>query len=699
MVRLPVLVSFFLVSVLIVLPRTVSTDYRVEDSDNYRFSLPISVGDAKEVLIVRWKPTEEDRIRVAEEFVKKYDLSFGSTCQTSTCVIERIVVEMKSIEKQEVDNGVDSYPFGPEAFSVLVNHQLLSFGTSSRKLIDAKAWDFLFGKNASLLNEYLYKNADFMTPSVKQKMSNKLSATMKQQVACAATPDICITLCTVLKDVSITHIQEWVVWHVLQGVRIFVFFDNAESNVASNVEAAVNAALMNLDPVVGFAIIPWYQGQQLTLARQLEAYKQCTTRLIEGPFESWAGFVDIDEYLFAAKDSKPTSLSQVLSSPTFASASALRLSWTYLNNFGQWWTPRRRSEMLSSDKPPRVCSGTLSDFVKSLVIPACIKHVDIHETSVTDNPRVVRPLLCSNKVIEAEESEKHGIFLLHLHFSSIEEWVCRRIEQDRLRTLCANNSAEMHSVRPTPESPVPSRYIFGALEDESPQNTDAVSANEWCSEHGLPREKELRVNNAIGFAEQTESNYNTWPRPGLPFYSRLCHPRYDDLYASRAMFPHLNLSQNPPHHSRGDAMNMPSSRRIKAQKRKELGQALSQFATKVNKVLDLFSEALPFTPCKDDKVRSPKELGLSAQGAEYLLYSALKNHIALGESLNHSAYWEAHSHKSTLAWRNLAVGHSDDTSAMAATLHFIETAPQNAGRDQEREGGPSFWVHRGNPDD
>ena len=96
---------------------------------------------------------------------------------------------------------------------------------------------------------------------------------------------------------------------------------------------------------------------------------------------------------------------------------------------------------------------------------------------------------------------------------------------------------------------------------------------------------------------------------------------------------------------------------------------------------------------------SPKELGLSAQGAEYLLYSTMKRHIALGESLNRSAYWEAHSHKSTLAWRNLALGHSDDTFAIAATLHFIETVPQRAGRDHEIDGGPSFWVHWCNPDD
>ena len=51
--------------------------------------------------------------------------------------------------------------------------------------------------------------------------------------------------------------------------------------------------------MVAAYVMPWYQGQQLTVGAQLEAYKQCTTRLIEGPFESWAALIDSDEYLFA----------------------------------------------------------------------------------------------------------------------------------------------------------------------------------------------------------------------------------------------------------------------------------------------------------------------------------------------------------------------------------------------------------------
>ena len=106
--------------------------------------------------------------------------------------------------------------------------------------------------------------------------------------------------------------------------------------------------------------MPWYQGQQLTVGAQLEAYKQCTTRLIEGPFESWAALIDSDEYLFAQPPPQQqqggesrlygrTPLSQVLSGPTFAGASAVRLSWTYLNNFAQWWEPKRLFGHLHGD--------------------------------------------------------------------------------------------------------------------------------------------------------------------------------------------------------------------------------------------------------------------------------------------------------------------------------------------------------------
>ena len=110
-----------------------------------------------------------------------------------------------------------------------------------------------------------------------------------------------LALCAIFKDEAL-YIEEWVAFHALQGVEVFVLFDNGSTDDTRAILGRIGA---RCGPLVSVEVVAW-PGDAYE-AMQLSAYGEGARRLAGRA--DWVGFVDIDEFLFA---SAGTSLPEAL---------------------------------------------------------------------------------------------------------------------------------------------------------------------------------------------------------------------------------------------------------------------------------------------------------------------------------------------------------------------------------------------------
>ena len=179
---------------------------RASPHEEEQLRLSINV-DAHRFHDLFWVSDRDDISTTAEQFVEQHSLSNGNDCEgSSDCVVDKIAEAMAALEREYRKTKP---AFAPTTFAININNQALYFGTSTYEGIKAQAWDFLFGTNSSLQLDPSYRHPDFPREA-KQKMASRVESYMRGAAACAAEPSVCVTLCTVLKGVPKTHLQEWV---------------------------------------------------------------------------------------------------------------------------------------------------------------------------------------------------------------------------------------------------------------------------------------------------------------------------------------------------------------------------------------------------------------------------------------------------------------------------------------------------------
>ena len=206
-------------------------------------------------------------------------------------------------------------------------------------------------------------------------------------------------ICVVTKHSDLT---EWIAWHQMQGVTEFYIYDN------------------NDDTRYG---IPWYRGEELTMRRQLEAYVDCVPRA-QRDGVLWLAFIDDDEYLISAIPGhrfKETLLDQ--------DVMKIDARWIYPKSFGRWWAPGTRF-------PADVCPGTRTDFSKTIAKVPCVTHISAHnvfveETGLPGCPR--RRKRKKKTLLDKDEASNAGLWILHYHYASLQEWLEVRVERLRQR--------------------------------------------------------------------------------------------------------------------------------------------------------------------------------------------------------------------------------------------------------------------------
>ena len=108
-----------------------------------------------------------------------------------------------------------------------------------------------------------------------------------------------IALCAVAKNEA-PYIDEWIAFHVLQGVSEFLIFDNDSTD-------GTKQALARAARQVPVAVVDWPSQNHDEMQRL--AYREGATRLAGRA--DWVAFVDIDEFLFSSREnSLPAELAQ-----------------------------------------------------------------------------------------------------------------------------------------------------------------------------------------------------------------------------------------------------------------------------------------------------------------------------------------------------------------------------------------------------
>ena len=98
-----------------------------------------------------------------------------------------------------------------------------------------------------------------------------------------------IAICAVVKDEAL-YIEEWLAFHLLQGVSEILIFDNESTDGTREIltRVAGHAPVTSVD-------WPSHNYHEMQLQAYPEGAKRCTDRA------DWVAFIDIDEFLFSSR--------------------------------------------------------------------------------------------------------------------------------------------------------------------------------------------------------------------------------------------------------------------------------------------------------------------------------------------------------------------------------------------------------------
>ncbi len=156
-----------------------------------------------------------------------------------------------------------------------------------------------------------------------------------------------LAVCAIAKDEG-AYFQEWIEWHLSQGVERFYIYDNESSDGTREI----------LEPYIqkGIVVYKYWPGYR----RQLAAYDDC---LENYRFDSrWIAFIDLDEFIVPVKDA---SIPEFLK--RFENFAGVEINWLIYGSGGM--KTKMPGTMMERFKRHSKPDHRLNRHVKSIVDP------------------------------------------------------------------------------------------------------------------------------------------------------------------------------------------------------------------------------------------------------------------------------------------------------------------------------------------
>ena len=171
---------------------------------------------------------------------------------------------------------------------------------------------------------------------------------LKRQIRHNSTsPANYLVVCAIAKDEG-PYFQEWIEWHLSQGVERFYIYDNESSDGTREI----------LEPYIqkGIVVYKYWPGYR----RQLAAYDDC---LENYRFDSrWIAFIDLDEFIVPVKDA---SIPEFLK--RFENFAGVEINWLIYGSGGM--KTKMPGTMMERFKRHSKPDHRLNRHVKSIVDP------------------------------------------------------------------------------------------------------------------------------------------------------------------------------------------------------------------------------------------------------------------------------------------------------------------------------------------
>ena len=211
------------------------------------------------------------------------------------------------------------------------------------------------------------------------------------------------------------YIEEWMEFHILQGVERFFIYDNDSTD-------STLAKLLSFSGYV--TIIPWHEhpGQMKAYAHAISAFKDSV---------EWLAFIDADEFLYSPNKLLP----DVLARHTYSKAAAIGAHWyLYGSNGHETYTKEpviARFTKRQSDVNPHV---------KTILRPkSAIKPISPHAFDVTGYVLDERGKELPRVYSTVENGSAHVLRVNHYHCKSKDEarkrWQTPRADNGEIRSF------------------------------------------------------------------------------------------------------------------------------------------------------------------------------------------------------------------------------------------------------------------------
>jgi glycosyltransferase involved in cell wall biosynthesis len=204
-----------------------------------------------------------------------------------------------------------------------------------------------------------------------------------------------IAICAIVKNEE-HYIEEWIAFHLVQGVKKFLIVDNGQSTLLRII----------LQPYISAGVVELFNFPS-TREPQLTAYALALKKIKEAKQFEWVAFIDADEFLFSPLGKKlPRVLAKYSNSP------AVVVNWVSFGSSGQMKRPNElaieaftmRGPLnhqvpyshlrigINNDGSPSY--RPINSHIKSIIRPSRTKEVgsNPHEFRYIDNAKAVNEL-------------------------------------------------------------------------------------------------------------------------------------------------------------------------------------------------------------------------------------------------------------------------------------------------------------------
>jgi hypothetical protein len=216
-----------------------------------------------------------------------------------------------------------------------------------------------------------------------------------------------IAICAIFKDEA-PYLLEWLAFHRMIGVDLFVLYDNGSSDGGGD-RVRASAFARNV------TLIDWSDRPG-----QLSAYNHFRTHLAAR--FNWVAFIDIDEFIVPLDGS---SIRPILMRPVYERYAQVLLQWLVFGPSGHEQRPEGLVTEYYTRRLPETANACR--HVKAIVRPNMLRGIDY-----TPHAAECSGPACNSSGIEVlpfaiQPTECHAVMLIHHYFTkSREDWQIKR---------------------------------------------------------------------------------------------------------------------------------------------------------------------------------------------------------------------------------------------------------------------------------